>query len=208
MPGGGPLCLRAGGPEAREDPRDLPGVRASRGRPAILFLSCQHADPDQPRARQDLPQPDAEPDHRPRRLVGGRWPVPPSRNARERPRRAARAKPLSVHEAASRALRRAHARGASRSDGRGRERALLGRARRALLRHDVSGSRRVQRGPRHPLHRRPDAQDADLRRPARRQRQGGDGPAASERPRGAAHARSRGLHASTATSTFSTAARR
>jgi succinylarginine dihydrolase len=43
--------------------------------------------------------------------------------------------------------------------------------------------------PRHQVHRRPDAQDADLRRAARREREGGDGPAAPERPRGAADAR-------------------
>ena len=43
-------------------------------------LSFEHADPDQPRARQDLPQPAAVADHRPRRLVRGRRPVPPSRD--------------------------------------------------------------------------------------------------------------------------------
>src|SRR5690349_22103542 len=36
----------------------------------------------------------------------------------------------------------------------------------------VPGGRRVQRRPRHPLHRRPDAQDADLRLAPRRERAG------------------------------------
>ena len=33
--------------------------------PALLFLPSQHAHPDEPRARQDLPQPAPVPDHRP-----------------------------------------------------------------------------------------------------------------------------------------------
>ena len=63
---------------------------------------------------------------------------------------AARAQPLSVHQAAPRPLRRPHARRASRGHGRSRQLALLGRDRRALLRHDLPRSRRVQRRPRHP----------------------------------------------------------
>ena len=82
---------------------------------------------------------------------------------------------------------------ASRGDGPGRPFALLGRARRALLRHELSRSRRIQRGPRHPIHRRSDAQDADLCRDAARQREIGDGPAAPDRARGAADARDRRL---------------
>ena len=75
----------------------------------------------------------------------GRRPVPPSRGARRRLGRAARAQPLSVHQAAPRALRRPHAGRASRSDGRSRQLALLGRARRPLLRHELPRGRRVQR---------------------------------------------------------------
>ena len=97
---------------------------------------------------------------------------------------------------------------ASRGDGPGRQFAVLGRARRALLRHDLSRGRRVQRRPRHPVHRRSDAQDADLCRDAARQRALGDGPAAPDRPRGAEDARGRRLPVWTATSTFSTAGRR
>ena len=59
---------------------------------------------------------------------------------------------------------------ASRGDGPGRQFALLGRARRALLRDELPRGRRVQRRPRHAIHRRPDAQDADLCRDAARQR--------------------------------------
>ena len=62
------------------------------------------------------------------------------------------------------------ARRASRSHGRGRQRAVLGWARRPLLRHDLPGGRRVQRRPRHAIHRRPDAQDPDLRVAADRER--------------------------------------
>ena len=54
-----------GRPEAEQDPRHLPGVRPGRRRPALLQLPPQHADPDQPGARQDFPQPDADADHRP-----------------------------------------------------------------------------------------------------------------------------------------------
>ena len=94
--------------------------------------------------------------------VGGLFLHP--RDARGRLGLAARAQPLFVHEASPRPVRRADAGGASRGDGRGRQCSLLGRAGRALLRHDLSRGRRVQRRSRHPLHRRPDAEDPHLRR--------------------------------------------
>ena len=52
--------------------------------------------------------------------------------------------------------------GAARRDRRGRRLAFLGRHRRPLLRHELPGGGRLQRRPRHPLHRRSDAKDADL----------------------------------------------
>jgi arginine N-succinyltransferase len=73
-----PLRVRARGPE---DPQRSAAparcsARSASSSPSIQ-LSYEHADPDQPGARQDLPQPDADPDHRPRRLVRGRRAVPP-----------------------------------------------------------------------------------------------------------------------------------
>ena len=92
---------------------------------------------------------------------------------------AARAQPLFVHEAASRAVRRPHPGRASRSHGRSRARALLGRARRQLLRDELPRGRRVQCRPRHPIHRRPDAASADLCGASRRRGESRDRPAAS-----------------------------
>ena len=57
---------------------------AGRRRPPFYSYPSQHADPEERGAGHDLPQPDAEPDHRPRRLERSRRPVPPSRRARRR----------------------------------------------------------------------------------------------------------------------------
>ena len=97
-------------------------------------------------------------------VVGSRRPVPSPERPRRRLGRTDCAQPLPVHQEPSRAVRQSHPRRASRSDGRSRQCALLGRARGPLLRHDLPGSGRVQRRPRHAIHCRPDAQDADLRR--------------------------------------------
>ena len=144
-----------------EDPKpawsgNLPDLRAGRGHPAFLFLSPQHAHPDECRARQDLQQPAPVAD-RPRRVVRGRRAVPPPVQSGRRLGAAARPQPLPVHEIASLTVRRPDPRRASRGDGRGRHRTLLGRAGRPLLRHDLSRGRRVQCGPRDEVHRRPDA---------------------------------------------------
>ena len=50
------------------------------------------------------------------------------------------------------------------------------------FRDELSGSRRVQCGPRHAIHRRPVPQDPDLRLDAAGKRARGDGPAAPDRP--------------------------
>ena len=193
-PVGRPLSVHARGLRERRDPRNLPDLRRGRHRPAILQLSHLDADPEERGAGADLPQPDAVAVHRPRRIVRSRRPVPPSARARRRAGHAARPLALSVHQAAPAALRRPGARRAARSDGPGRQLALLGRAGRALLRHDLPRGRRVQRRPRHAVHRRSDAQDADLCGHAARERASGDGPAASDRAGGAEDAGGGRLH--------------
>ena len=118
----------------------------------------------------------------------------------------ARSRYLFIKLHRERFAKRVHRR-ASRRHRRERRLALLGRDRRPLLRNDLPGGGRVQRRPRHPVHRRSDAQDPDLHRHAARERPGGDGRSPPFRPRGDEDARARRLPASTAISTFSTAAR-
>ena len=146
--------------------------------------------------------------HRFRRIVGGRRAVPPSRASAPAGSGVllARSRYLFI-SCTARASPTRIARRAARRDRRGRRLALLGRARRPLLRHELPGGGRVQRRPRHPVHRRSDAQDADLHRDAAARGAGGHGPAPPFRPRGDADARATKASPSKAMSTFSTAAR-
>ena len=109
QPGRRPLRLRSRRPEGQASSAAPARCSAQVGVASPSTLPSEHADPDQPGARQDLPQPDADADHRPRRIVGSRRSVPPSRDARAGGWGAlARAQPLSVHQAAPRPLRRPH----------------------------------------------------------------------------------------------------
>ena len=125
-------------------------------------------------------------------MRGGRA-VPASGRARRRAGAVAGAKPLPVHPPASRALRRPHPGGAARHHRRGGRLALLGRAGGAVLRHELSGRGPVQRDPRAPVHRRPDAQASHLYGYAERDRARRDRPAAPDRPGGDADAGERGV---------------
>src|SRR3546814_10634443 len=135
-----------------------------------------------------LSRADIDAEQRPQRRERSRRAVPAPRGACRRAGAAARAVALSVHRAAPRALWRPHSGRTARGDRRGGRVALLGRGRGQILWHEFSGSRPVQRRPRQPVHRRPDAQASGLCRDAARNRAQRHRRPAPQRTRGDADA--------------------